>query len=238
MSQQLGATIPGLTHTYGSQSGLQIPEDPSLYVNFDDEDEDFQTGRRVAVNYDQQRQRDSAPAQPNPPSRVRQATNSASLPQSRPSSGAAIKSVSGTAADQELENLRRRIAEKERQIKAQRQSAHSNTGAKHVARLNPALGPVLRGLHRKQSPVADDTSKQVDAFLKEVSAGVSAKSAGVFCISISIIVYPCAFPGVLPYQMHATCCWLLPVKELASRCTTLTLHFTSLACTTLACTND
>ena len=179
MSQQLGGTIPGLTVSYGSQSSIQLAEDPSLYVNFDDEDEEFPAGRRVAVSYDQQPQRRPVTAAPqsNPPSRLRQSTNSASLPQSRPASATA-KLVVGTAADQELENLRRRIAEKERQIKAQRQSAQGNAGANNVAKINPALGPVLRGLHRKQSPVAEDTTKQVDAFLKEVASRLPAKPAG------------------------------------------------------------
>ena len=179
MSHQLGGTIPGLNHSFGSQPLLNLAEDPSLYVNFDDEDEDFPAGPRGTVTYDQQPQRRPATAAAalNPPSRLRQATHSASAPPIRPSSAAAVNPVPANAADQELENLRRRIAEKERQIKAQRQSVQGGTN--NVARINPALGPVLRGLHRKPSPVAEDTSKQVDAFLKEVASGMPAKSAGM-----------------------------------------------------------
>ena len=182
MHQQMGGSIPGLTLPFSSQAGLQMTEDPSLYVNFDDEDSDFPNGRRIAVTYPQQPQKrpGAATAQINPP--IHPSTSSASLPQSRPASTGATKSAN--AADQELADLKRRIAEKEKQMQAKRQSvqgnAGTNTGASNIAKFNPAHGPVLRGLHRKQSSGIDKSNEQqVDSFLKEIAADLPAKPTGI-----------------------------------------------------------
>ena len=190
MPQQMGGTIPGLNLPFGAQPSLQIPEDPSLYVNFDDEETDFSMARRIPVSYPQQAQRRPATALAEPTRSLPTPTGAASLPQSRPASAGAAKPVS--AADKELAELKRRIAEKEQQMKAKRQSAQSSAAA-NLTKFNPAHGPVLRGLHRKQSPVPENSSEQqIDLFLKEVAADLPAKPSGASAAS-----QDCDWPVVL-----------------------------------------
>lgn len=162
-------------HTnYGQQN-----EDPALFVTFDEEEDDFPIANRQVMARSQPMQARRQPPQGNPTSQAAAAKRQqppagpAPRPSARPSSAGPNvepgKKLS--AAEQELEELKRRIAEKEKQMKAKRQTGQGFGGAPVRSRPNPAHGPVLRGLHRKQ-PLADkppQDNREADLFLQQVA---------------------------------------------------------------------
>ncbi len=102
------------------------------------------------------------------------------------SSAGPVKTLS--SAEQELEDLKRRIADKERQMKAKRQTGQGYSGVPARSRPNPAHGPVLRGLHRKQPPMdaAAESTQEADLFLKQVAAELPASRGDHSSLRFSI----------------------------------------------------
>lgn len=182
--QQFGAPQPGLHATFGSQPN----EDPALFVTFDDEDDDYSIpGRQINARSQPMQGRRQPPqinanAQPAAANRQLPNTGTASRPPARPSSAGATagptKSLS--AAEQELEDLKRCIAEKEKQMKAKRQTGQGYSGMPVRSRPNPAHGPVLRGLHRKQpaTEIPAEHSTEAETFLKQVAAELPSETSG------------------------------------------------------------
>ncbi|KAL0033603.1 hypothetical protein WJX79_007018 [Trebouxia sp. C0005] len=174
-TQQLGG--PALsTHM---QFANQAAEDPALFVTFEEEDEDFPSTSRAAVARRQQmpfRRQPSQSAIGTQAANSRQQPPAGTVPQApnRASSAGPVKTLS--SAEQELEDLKRRIADKERQMKAKRQTGQGYSGVPARSRPNPAHGPVLRGLHRKQPPknAAAESTQEADLFLKQVAAELPA----------------------------------------------------------------
>ena len=170
-TQQLGGSAPDMHMPFASQPA----EDPALFVTFEEEDEDFPSNNRAAVARPQQmpsrRQPTQQPAGTHTAnSRQQPGAGAVSKPQVRATSAGPVKTLS--AAEQELEDLKRRIADKERQMKAKRQTGQGYSGMPARSRPNPAHGPVLRGLHRKQPPSdsAAQSTQEADLFLKQVAA--------------------------------------------------------------------
>lgn len=163
-------------HTNFSQ---QI-EDPALFVTFDEEEDDFPVANRQVMAGSQPMQARRQPSQGNlnvqlsAASRQQPSTGTGARLPARPSSaGPGLEPGRKlSAAEQELEDLKRRIAEKEKQMKAKRQMGQGFTGAPVRSRPNPAHGPVLRGLHRKQPSTEKPTqdTSEADLFLKQVAA--------------------------------------------------------------------
>ena len=182
--QQLGVPQPGMHTNFGSQPN----EDPALFVTFDEEEDDFSiAGRQVATRSQPMQGRRQPPhtnsnAQPTAASKQQPSASSVSRPPARPSSAGPssgpTKSLS--AAEQELESLKRRIAEKEKQMKAKRQTGQGYSGVPVRSRPNPAHGPVLRGLHCKQpaTETAASNSSEAETFLKQVAAELPSDSSG------------------------------------------------------------
>ena len=181
--QQLAASLggPGLHTNYGQQN-----EDPALFVTFDEEEDDFPITNRQVMARSQPMQARRQHAQGNTTSQAAAANrqqppvNTGPRQPTRPSSAGPTvepgKKLS--AAEQELEELKRRIAEKEKQMKAKRQTGQGLTGAPVRSRPNPAHGPVLRGLHHKQ-PLADkppQNTREADLFLQQVAKELPAGS--------------------------------------------------------------
>ena len=182
-------TVPG-QQLGGHPSGLRLPfssqqaEDPALFVNFDDDDEDFAMNSRAAVARNQamnvRRPAPQMQASMQPPNMSRQQQMGGSVATLPMHSSNSHPSRNMSAAEQELEDLKRRIAEKERQMKAKRQGSQGFGGMPARSRPNPAHGPILRGLHRK--PPIDppsQVSKEADLFLKNMAAELPTSSTGV-----------------------------------------------------------
>ena len=157
----------------------QQTEDPALFVTFDEEEDDFPVANRQVVARSQPVQARRQPPQGNTTSQAAAANRQQPLagfgprPPARPSSaGPSVEPGKKlSAAEQELEELKRRIAEKEKQMKAKRQTGQGFTSAPVRSRPNPAHGPVLRGLHRKH-PLADkppQDTREADLFLQQVA---------------------------------------------------------------------
>ena len=161
------------------QFANQAAEDPALFVTFEEEDEDFPSTSRAAIARNQPmpfRRQPSQNAIGTQAANNRQQPPGGTAPQApnRASSAGPVKTVS--SAEQELEDLKRRIADKERQMKAKRQTGQGYSGVPTRSRPNPAHGPVLRGLHRKQPPMdaAAVSTQEADLFLKQVAAELPA----------------------------------------------------------------
>lgn len=171
-TQQLGGSVPTIRMSFGTQPA----EDPALFVTFEEEEDDFPSTNRAAVARSQPMPgrrlppQISAAAQPAANSRQQPPAGTGSTTSSRAPGTGAGKTLSG--AEQELEDLKRRIAEKERQMKAKRQTGQGYSGMPVRSRPLPAHGPVLRGLHRKQ-PSTDGPAlgtQEADLFLQQVAA--------------------------------------------------------------------
>jgi len=178
-TQQLGGSASGMYTSFGNQPA----EDPALFVTFEEEDDDFPSSNRAAVARSQPMPARTQAVQPSVGAQAansRQqppAGNMSSVPSRAPSAGP-VKTLS--AAEQELEDLKRRIAEKERQMKAKRQTGQGYSGMPVRSRPNPAHGPILRGLHRKQPAVeeASQSTREADLFLKQVAAELPPSGKG------------------------------------------------------------
>ena len=183
--QQLGGPQTGMHTSFGSQ---QI-EDPALFVTFDEEDDEFPVGNRQLARSQPvqvRRQPPQLPPQhntmPQLPAGNRQqpvagtTARASARPASAGPSGGPGKTLS--AAEQELEDLKRRIAEKEKQMKAKRQTGQGYSSMPVRSRPNPAHGPVLRGLHRQQSASSSQNSPDAEAFLKQVAAELPPAALG------------------------------------------------------------
>lgn len=162
----------------------QQKEDPALFVTFDEEEDDFPAANRQVMARGQPTQARRQAPQGNITSHLAAANRqqppagTGPRPPARPSSAgpSAEPGKKLSAAEQELEDLKRRIAEKEKQMKAKRQTGQGFTGAPVRSRPNPAHGPVLRGLHRKQ-PLTDKPThdtREADLFLQQVAAELPA----------------------------------------------------------------
>lgn len=178
--QHLGGPLGGPSmHTNFSQQN----EDPALFVTFDEEEDDFPLANRQVLGRSQPMQPRRQPIQGNTTSqaaanRQQPPAGLGPRPPARPASaGPSVEpGRKFSAAEQELEELKRRIAEKEKQMKAKRQTGQGFTGAPVRSRPNPAHGPVLRGLHRKQ-PLADkppQDTREADLFLQQVASELPA----------------------------------------------------------------
>ena len=174
--QQLSGPLggPGLHTNYGQQN-----EDPALFVTFDEEEDDFPVANRQVMARSQpmqtrrQRPQGNSTSQAAAANRQQPPAGPGPRQPARPSSaGPSVEpGKKPSAAEQELEELKRRIAEKEKQMKAKRQTGQGFIGAPVRSRPNPAHGPVLRGLHRKQ-PLADKPPQdtlEADLFLQQVA---------------------------------------------------------------------
>ena len=193
-SQQLGGPQLGMHANFGQQK-----EDPALFVTFDEEEDEFPVANRQVMARGQPMQARRQAPQGNITSHLAAANRqqppagTGPRPPARPSSAgpSAEPSKKLSAAEQELEDLKRRIAEKEKQMKAKRQTGQGFTGAPVRSRPNPAHGPVLRGLHRKQ-PLPDKPThdtREADLFLQQVAAelpaGIWSHLKGALCIQCS-----------------------------------------------------
>ena len=186
-TQQLGGPAPS-THM---QFANKAAEDPALFVTFEEEDEDFPSTSHAAVARSQPMSfRRQAPqnAIGTQAANNRQQPPGGTVPQApnRASSAGPVKTLS--SAEQELEDLKRRIVDKEQQMKAKRQTGQGFSGVPARSRPNPAHGPVLRGLHRKQSPTdpAAVSTKEADLFLKQVAAELPASRGDHSSLHFSI----------------------------------------------------
>lgn len=179
--QHLGGPLggPGMHTNFGQQN-----EDPALFVTFDEEEDDFPLANRQVIGRSQPMQPRRQPPQGNTTSQSAAANRQqppagpGPRPPARPASAGPTVEPGRkfSAAEQELEELKRRIAEKEKQMKAKRQTGQGFTGAPVRSRPNPAHGPVLRGLHRKQ-PLADNPlqdTREADLFLQQVASELPA----------------------------------------------------------------
>lgn len=177
--QQLSGPQPGVHTSFGQQT-----EDPALFVTFDEEEDDFPVANRQAMAVSQPMHARRQPPQGimnvqlAAANRQQPPAGAGHRPPARPSSAgpSAEPGKKLSAAEQELEDLKRRIAEKEKQMKAKRQMGQGITGAPVRSRPNPAHGPVLRGLHRKQHSIEQPTqdTSEADLFLKQVAAELPA----------------------------------------------------------------
>jgi len=173
------------------QFANQAAEDPALFVTFEEEDEEFPSSSRAAVARSQPmpfRRQPSQNAIGTQAANNRQQPPGGTVPQApnRASSAGPVKTLS--SAEQELEDLKRRIADKERQMKAKRQTGQGYSGVPARSRPNPAHGPVLRGLHRKQPPMdaAAESTQEADLFLKQVAAELPASRGDHSSLRFSI----------------------------------------------------